>query len=124
MKRPKKKRQGEFIFPNREPIARTVDPHTSVLSGEQLTDSGARALQKNQVLRVVENYPGLTSRELSRASGIANEILHKRLPDLKRDGFLTTGNARRCQVTGRQAMTWIVIQSGKVGGQDAKNGDA
>ena len=120
----KKRKQGEFVFPSREPIARTVDPHTSVLSGDQLTDSGARALQKNQVLGVVQNHPGLTSRELARVSGIANEILHKRLPDLKRDGFLATGDARRCQVTGRQAMTWIAIKSGKVGGPNAKNSDA
>lgn len=120
MKR-KKKRQGEFVFPNREPIARTVDPRTSVVSGEQLTDSGDRARQKNQILGVVQSHPGLTSRELAQASGIANEILHKRLPDLKRDGFVATGDARRCQVTGRQAMTWIAIKSGKVGAQNAEN---
>lgn len=93
-------------FPNLEPLARTVDPHTSKLSAEHHTKSGRRDAQKRLVLDAVANYPNMTSRELAEITGSDNEIFHKRLPDLRRDGWLQCGEPRECKVTHRLALTW------------------
>jgi predicted HTH transcriptional regulator len=67
---------------------------------------GARSRQKAKVFRAVFDNPGLTSRELAEKTGIPNEVLHKRLPDLRDEGLLKNGVERKCGVSGRLAVTW------------------
>ncbi len=96
----------QLSFPGAEPIARNVDPGTSHLSAEYLTESGKRDAQKRLVLDAVINYPNMTSRELAEITGIDNEVFHKRLPDLRRDGWLWSGDPRECRITHRHALIW------------------
>ncbi len=95
------------MFQNNEPIARNVDPITSKLSEDSLTKSGLRDRQKLMVLEIVKKNPGLTSRELAHVSKVNNEVLHKRLPDLRADDLVENGEIRICAVTGHKALTWM-----------------
>jgi len=96
------------------PLARAFDPETSHLAGERLKESGKWQSQKQMVLawmrehRIVDAASSLTSNELARLSGIRHPTCHKRLPDLRKDGLVTTAVQRECQVTGEQAWTWRV----------------
>jgi hypothetical protein len=95
-------------FPNDEPIARRDDLDSSHQSAEELTESGERDRQKTRVLQAVTANPGKTSRELAAITGIPNEVLHKRLPDLRTDQHLMNGQQRQCSVTLRRAVTWYI----------------
>src|ERR1041384_6467502 len=95
------------LFQNREPLARNTDVRTSHQSGHEFTTSGKRNQQKAQVLNALKANPGLTARELASFASISGEITHKRLPDLREDGLVYNGEARRCSITSKQAMTWF-----------------
>lgn len=92
------------------PIARTGDPATSKLAGQELTVSGKRQTLKARVLDALRRYPNRTSAELAAASGFPHATCHKRLPDLEHDGKVEKTAARACTVTGKQAVTWRVVQ--------------
>jgi hypothetical protein len=98
-------------FPNAEPIARTVDPSTSHEAAAEHTGSGKRDSHKSQLLGWMADHPGPTGtkREVSRDSGIAHEIVCKRMPDLARDGFVRKCGVKVCSVTGHNAAIWEVI---------------
>lgn len=94
-------------FPNTEPLVRKDDPITSHISADELTASGKRSRQKMIVLDALRRFPGSTSQELAMKSGLNNDMVHKRLPDLRRDNFACNGDPRRCKVTHKLALTWI-----------------
>lgn len=54
------------------------------------------------------NSFGMTAHEISSKSGIAHSIVHKRLPDLRRDGLVRNTGTVTCSVTGRHALCWMV----------------
>jgi hypothetical protein len=104
----------ESLFENRAPIARNADPATSVLAGEAITENGTRDSQKHKILAFLKQQTvALTSSEIAVQGGwLPTErwrfIVARRLPDLKRDGYVVRGPARRCDVTGYQCLTWRV----------------
>ena len=67
-------------------------------------------LNKSQkVLALVRKFPFCTSRELAREVSpyvLSAETIHKRLPDLRRQGLLVNPTIRFCNVTGKAAQTW------------------
>lgn len=87
------------------PIARASDPATSHLAAEHITQSGMRSRQQHAVLALLKLYPGRTSQELARY-GIDRYALARRLPELESAGLARKGDARRCDISGRQALTW------------------
>ncbi len=104
-------------FTNAAPLARTRDPDTSKAAAQSLTQSGARSRQKDAILEFLKDpksYSGInllfcrTAHEISQESGIEHPVVHKRLPDLRRDGLVVNGPVRKCNVTGRQSLTWKV----------------
>lgn len=97
----------DLFFPNLEPLARNADLRTSHEAAKALTLSGKRSGQKRTALDGVMRWPGLTASELAQRLG-GGEWVHKRLPDLRRDGFVVNGAPRDCTVTGRKAVTWEV----------------
>jgi hypothetical protein len=48
----------------------------------------------------------VTSAELASTGGLDRYMVARRLPDLNRDGLVSRGQARRCAITGRWAITW------------------
>lgn len=57
----------------------------------------------------VWKHPGLTSWELSHASGIDAHMLARRLPDLRRIGRIGNGGVRTCRVKLVVSQTWIPL---------------
>lgn len=96
-------------FPNREPIARAVDPSTSHAAANLLTAGGARSSQKVRVMSALRVHPGVTSAELAQLAGLDRYVVARRLPDLREDGFVAVAQARRCTVTGMLALTWVPV---------------
>lgn len=93
---------------NRQKLARTGDPATSHQAAESLTTSGARYTAKKAVLSWVKRHPDSTSAELAGKAPdtMGHPTIHKRLPDLRRDGLVVNGPVRTCTVTGRPSLTW------------------
>jgi len=89
----------------RTPASRSTDPKTSHLAEDEINTSGARATQQRQVLAYVQRWPGLTSRELAAKANTDRYILARRLPELE-PIHVRKGDARRCGITQRQAVTW------------------
>ncbi len=96
------------LFDNREPIAANVDPITSHIAAQQITQSGARDSQKRKVLDALRKYPNKTSAELALAAAMDRYLVAKRLPDLMHDGLVEQGSIRTCRISGRPAVTWRV----------------
>ena len=103
---------GLFDKPHRAPIAASADPVTSHQAAAAFTKSGARAARKLAVLDFLRAHPaGMTSFEIARAMNRDRHEIAKRLPDLRRDGFITNGAARICRITGKLALTWCPADS-------------
>lgn len=88
------------------PAARATDPETSHAAAEQHTRSGARAHQQAQAIAAVRAFPGHTSFELALATELDRYMLARRLPEAVTAGAVKKGDAKACDVTGKQATTW------------------
>jgi len=102
----------DTAFENAETLSRTLDPSTSGIAADRLTQSGKRDSWKTKILTwlrerdIFTDLTALTPSELALESGFPHPSCHKRLPDLARDGWVTKVGQRKCRVTGEQAWTW------------------
>lgn len=98
------------------PRARNSDPTTSHTAAARIKASGALGRQQALVRAYVEQFPGHTSAELarqmatSRGDGpggwaIYRPMLGRRLPELV-PVHARKGEARICDVTGAESLTW------------------
>lgn len=83
---------------------RNTDPHTSYEAAVHMQDK--RAAQQAIAAKAVEQYPGSTSMELSRRAHIDRYMLARRLSECEAAGMVRRGQAKRCSVSGRNALTW------------------
>jgi hypothetical protein len=90
------------------PSWRHSDPPTSRLAAEEITRSGRRAIQRQAVLALVQKYPGCTSLELARHSGMDRYTLARRLPELEHEGAVKKCGQKVCSVGQRPAVTWVI----------------
>ena len=90
------------------PIARRTDPATSHEAAERVTADGSRAVQTAECLDAVARWPGCTSAELAVRMGCSRYVPARRLPELRSVGAVANGPARKCSVTGKLALTWVV----------------
>jgi len=92
------------------PRARNSDPETSHQAAREVTDSGQADTEAARVLEVLEHLVAAgdtpTSRELAQWGRIDRYIVARRLPELRDRGLVTNHHPRRCNVSGRNAMTW------------------
>lgn len=80
---------------------------TSIESFYDTKREGQIGRMQRRVLELVERYPLRTDRELARLGGFADpNSLRPRRTELYEAGYLVPGGQRRCEVTGRTAMTW------------------
>lgn len=102
-------------FPNSEPLARNTDPNTSHIAAQRYTKSGRRDSWKKRILQWLREHHvhaedgGLTAHELAVITDFPHPTIHKRLPDLKRDGLVTKTVQRMCQITHEQAWAWRAL---------------
>ena len=93
------------------PASRRSDPETSHLAEQHIKDTGKLEKWKRQVKMSVDAFPGLTARELADRAEIPYETVHKRLPELEKDGEVQRAGQKRCSITGRICNTWEVEYS-------------
>lgn len=86
--------------------ARSTDPHTSHEAARHHIASGGRAAQQQMTVAAVEAYPGHTTLELSKRTGICRFVLARRASEVEEAGLIVRGQARRCNVSGRSSVTW------------------
>ena len=106
----------QLQFPNIEPLSRLEDD-TSKIAEERYTESGKRDSHKTRLLRWLREHhiidtdkaSSLTAHEIAEISGIAHPTVHKRLPDLMHDGYVSKIHQRVCRVTGEFSWTWAAI---------------
>lgn len=94
------------------PAARWTDPATSHDAADHITRVGLRGHQQRQASEAVRNFPGRTSLELAKASGLCRFMLARRLPECVTAGAVKRGQARTCSESGRKAHTWWSPDSG------------
>ncbi len=89
-------------------MSRSGHPATSKAAAAALVASGGQEKAKTKVYAGLQMLggAGITSAELAAGAGIAHPTVHKRLPDLRRDGLVVNGPIRTCSVTGRKSLTW------------------
>ena len=77
--------------------------YRNALSSRQSLTQSAKALS------LVCEFPFRTATELARKVNseiISHEALHKRLPELRKQGVIRNSDSRTCTVTGKLAVTW------------------
>lgn len=106
------------------PIAAKADPPTSAKAAAEFTRSGARQRQIDRVVELVRQWPGCTSRELSRLSGVDRHLIAKRLPDARKQGLVANplGDVvkdgkrqplqRPCRYSGNDCVVWVPASGG------------
>ena len=90
----------------RSPISAKADPETSASAARQITRSGKREGQQLAALALVKKYPGCTSFELARKSGMDRYTLARRLPELEHGELVYKSGVKTCEVSGKSASTW------------------
>ena len=90
--------------------ARQSDPVTSHTAAGEANSSTWLAAQAAEVLDCVKRHPGSTSAEIGELLGWkgARWAAARRLPEMERRGVVKRGEARRCEASGRTAVTWWV----------------
>lgn len=73
---------------------------TSLEAFESVTASGKREADKYKVMQAVKKFAPCTAGELARQSGIDYEVIHKRIVDCERNGWIVRMNKRKCSVKG------------------------
>lgn len=87
--------------------ARNTDPSSSHDAADFIEASGRRAAQQALAAKAVEQYPGLTSLELSRRARMDRYMLARRLPECEKLGTVRRGQIRTCTASGRSACVWF-----------------
>lgn len=86
--------------------ARVSDPVTSHLAAAEHTDSGKRGRHIGIVIDAVRLHPGKTSAELAPLCGLERHEVARRTADAEHAGAIRKGEIRRCNTSGRSAVTW------------------
>lgn len=89
------------------PVTRNSDLVSSHDAEEGINQSGSRASQQYEILRLVEQHPGKTSLELSTICTLDRYQIARRLSDLHTSGHVTQGETRKCSVGNRTAVEWF-----------------
>lgn len=89
------------------PVSRFSDPASSHAAASEQDASGRRNEHARVVLHVVRNMPGLTYREIARRLQHLEPVeIMRRLNDLAHAGEVERGAQRKCNASGRLALTW------------------
>ena len=85
--------------------ARKADPITSHLAANDSKENNER--QRIEMLEFVTGNSGLTSNELGKISSVYDRYqFARRLSEMAKAGTVRNQENKRCNVSGRLAMTW------------------
>ena len=101
------------IGPVATPASRRDDPESSHQAEAEHTQTGRRADQQRQAAEAVRRWPGRTSSELARLSGIDRHALGRRLPEIEAGegpGEILRAGERRDPETGRRGVRWWPVE--------------
>ena len=85
---------------------------TSKEAGMNMEKSGCSSKQRLLCYNYVVDNPGLTAREIEASCGsteISGRSVSKRLPELRRIGWLENRKTKTCTISGRKAITWWAV---------------
>lgn len=91
-----------------KPLARNTDPSTSHEAAAYMKRGKRLPEQRDCVARIVEMHPGHTASELSQFCYLDRYQIQRRLSELT-GSRVRKGDARRCSMTGRSAVTWYAV---------------
>ena len=101
------------IGPVATPASRRDDPESSHQAEAEHTQTGRRADQQRQAAEAVRRWPGRTSSELARLSGMDRHALGRRLPEIEAGegpGQILRAGERRDPETGRSGVRWWPVE--------------
>jgi hypothetical protein len=102
-----------YRAPKDEPPRYRRGQTTSKLAADELVRSGSMAEQRALVLGIVKAAPGHTALEYDKLYLQRDRCAGRRLSELERLGVVRKGDARRCEVGQRAAVTWWPTESAK-----------
>lgn len=88
------------------PATHKHDPSSSHVAEREVTASGKRKAQQEQVAAAVREHPGVTSAELARRAGLDRHMVGRRLPECETAGTVVRGSQVRDPGTGRLGVSW------------------
>ena len=94
---------------NIRPAARNSDPSTSHKADKDITLDGTKEKQLQQVYKAVKQWRNCTSREIAEFAGLDRHMVGRRLPEDSRIKHNGESHKKKCQFSGRLALTWDLI---------------
>jgi DNA-binding MarR family transcriptional regulator len=88
------------------PMARTTDHDSSHVAADAMEATGTAQAQRHRVLELVRHWPGITSSNLARLGAVDRHMVARRLPELRREGWVTA-----TKPAGREILWWPAPQS-------------
>ena len=93
------------------PVSRKTDPSSSRSAEAEINRTGSRRAQQEKIFEHVRRWPGHTSLEMSRYLNLDRYQIARRLSDLKNAGLVYQGDVKKCDIGGRDAVTWFPAKS-------------
>lgn len=93
-------------MPRTTASARRTDPVSSHLAANVIEATGTAHSQRERVLEAVHDFRRHTSAELARLAEMDRYQVARRLPELAAAQLVRRSTVRRCEVSGRPAVTW------------------
>lgn len=93
-------------------LARATDADGSHEAAALLVRSGRHAAQKDRTEAAVKRYPGMTSMQLARVTGLDRHMVARRLPDLMKEGRAFRGGKTVCPISNITVCTWWPVAQG------------
>lgn len=93
-------------------LARNTDSSGSHEAADRIVRSGAHAAQKDLTASAVQRYPGMTSMQLARVTGMDRHMVARRLPDLAKEGRAFRGAKAVCPISNITVCTWWPVAQG------------
>jgi len=103
-----------------EPASRSADPLASFQAADSLGRRGISGRQRLQVYHALRANQGCTSAELARIMRCDRYTPSRRLPELRRAGWVCNGRRRRCSVSLVVSDTWWIVRGWREGRNDPK----
>ena len=100
------------LFDAARALVRTGDPETSHEAAESIVESGSMAWKREQLAKLVEEFPGSTASEIQEKFEYLGNHGHlwKRVKECVDAGMIRKGDPRKCKVTGHDAATLYLVE--------------
>jgi len=98
--------QQHWIYP----VAKTNDPVTSWEAGEEIHETGTAQRHVEIILCTLSPHHSLTSAEIAAECELDRWQVARRLPEMERKNLAERWEIRKCAVTNRKCVTWLMSE--------------